>query len=192
MTCISARHCMGLALLFAGAMGTSAFAQSAPVTDVSVAVAAAPHDQTGVATWYGADYDGRPTASGELFDMYRLTAASPTLPLNSVVEVTNTTNGRVVQVVINDRRDPGPGGVIVLSKAAAANLGFVTDGSAQVSIRKVSRQALAAPSAPRPLPRVQAADASMSEHQMFWSSSQFANRAPDSLLVWGPVEIACR
>jgi rare lipoprotein A (peptidoglycan hydrolase) len=198
MTCNAARQSVSLALLFAGAISTSALAQSAPVTDVSVAAiaTAAPRDQVGAATWYGEEFDGRVTASGEMFDMYRLTAASPTLPLNSMVEVTNVKNGRSVLVRITDRRDPGPGGVIVLSKAAAANLAFIREGSAEVRIRQVSRQAFATPAAPSALAqRAPAEDAlaswtdqhafDSSAQQRFWTSSR-------PLLVWAPVQLASR
>jgi rare lipoprotein A len=144
MVCRTARRSIGLALLLAGSLATSARAQSAgvsaTVTDLSVAVAT-PGDQVGHASWYGEDFDGRPTASGELFDMYRLTASSPSLPINSVVEVTNLKNGRVVQVRVNDTRAPAPGGVIMLSKAAALDLGFLKDADAQVRVRVVGRQA---------------------------------------------------
>jgi rare lipoprotein A len=144
MVCRIARHSIGLALLLAGSLTTAAWAQSATVsatvTDLSIAMAA-PGDQVGHAGWYGEDFDGRPTASGELFDMYRLTAASPSLPINSVVEVTNLKNGRVVQVRINDRRSPDAGGVIMLSKAAALDLGFLQDAEAQVRVRVVAQQA---------------------------------------------------
>jgi rare lipoprotein A len=100
-------------------------------------VAAGASGEAGVATWYGEDFDGRVTAAGERFDMYGLTAAHPTLPFGSVVEVTDLENGHKVLVRINDRRAPAQGGVIVLSKAAAANLGFVHAQSAQVSVRLV-------------------------------------------------------
>ena len=73
--------------------------------------------------------------------MYRLTAASPDLPINSVVEVTNLKNGRVVQVRINDRRSADAGAVIMLSKAAALDLGFLQDADAQVRVRMVAQQA---------------------------------------------------
>jgi len=89
----------------------------------------------GMATWYGEDFDGRITADGERFDMFNLTAAHPDLPFGSVVEVTNLANGRKVQVRINDRRAPAPGGLIVLSKAAAVSLGFAQGASAEVELR---------------------------------------------------------
>ena len=94
-------------------------------------------EQSGYATWYGEDFDGRITASGERFDMYGLTAAHSALPFNSVVEVTNLENGRTVDVRITDRPEPGRAGVIVVSKAAAANLGFSRERSAPVRVRVV-------------------------------------------------------
>jgi len=93
-----------------------------------------PTEQVGLANWYGETFDGRTTASGERFDMFRLTAASPTLPLGTLVEVTNLTNGRKVVVRINDRRAPPTGGVIVLSKAAATNLEMVVQARGMVRV----------------------------------------------------------
>ena len=61
------------------------------------------YDETGIASWYGDAFQLRPTASGELFDMYMPSAAHKTLPLQSIVEVTNLENGRRIQVRINDR-----------------------------------------------------------------------------------------
>ncbi len=101
-------------------------------------------DQIGVATWYGEDHDGRVTASGERFDMYGLTAAHAALPFNSVVEVTNMDNGRSVDLRITDRPEPGQGGLIVVSKAAAANLGFSEAHSATVRVRVIGLQQQAA------------------------------------------------
>jgi rare lipoprotein A len=119
----------------------SAHAQSGVtlVSANSLAMMSAPAgDQVGLATWYGEDFDGRVTAAGDRFDMYGLTAAHPSLPLNSTVEVTNLENGRKLTLRVNDRRAPAPGGVIVLSKAAAANLGFVQEQSARVRVRYLS------------------------------------------------------
>ena len=59
--------------------------------------------QVGTASYYGDDFDGKPTASGEDYDMYDMTAAHPTLPLGSYVKVTNLHNGRAVVVKVNDR-----------------------------------------------------------------------------------------
>lgn len=102
------------------------------------------NDEIGLATWYGEDFDGRITASGERFDMYGLTAAYAALPFNSVVEVTDLENGRTVDVRVTDRPAPGKSGLIVVSKAAAASLGFSHSHSAPVRVRLISDQRQAA------------------------------------------------
>ncbi len=88
-----------------------------------------PND-TITASWYGKDHRGKRTTSGEVFDEKKLTAAHASLPLNSVVEVTNLVNGKKVQVKINDRGVEGS--VIDLSLAAAKALGMVRCGLALV------------------------------------------------------------
>lgn len=113
----------------------AAFGTAAPsLSRVSVS------EEVGAATWYGEDFDGRVTASGERFDMYGLTAAHPSLPMQSLVEVTDLENGRKIIVTVNDRRTPPAGGVIVLSKAAAASLGFAPGRGARVRVRCLQRQ----------------------------------------------------
>ena len=94
--------------------------------------------QYGIASWYGAKWQGRPMASGEPFDENALTAAHRTLPLGAKVEVTNLRNGRSVTVRIRDRGPAVAGRVIDLSKAAAARLGFVHRGLTIVEVRVVS------------------------------------------------------
>src|ERR1700677_314002 len=80
--------------------------------------------QIGTASWYGEDFEGKPTASGEDYDMYDMTAAHPTLPLGSYVRVTNLHNGRAVVVKVNDRGPIVPGRIIDLSYGAAQALQF--------------------------------------------------------------------
>ncbi|MDD3145881.1 MAG: septal ring lytic transglycosylase RlpA family protein [Candidatus Riflebacteria bacterium] len=92
--------------------------------------------QTGTASWYGAEYQGRPTASGEPFDKNALTAAHRELAFNTWVEVNNLGNGRRVTVRINDRgpfTDP-ENRIIDLSERAADELGMKTAGLAQVAL----------------------------------------------------------
>ncbi|MFL6693982.1 MAG: septal ring lytic transglycosylase RlpA family protein [Ramlibacter sp.] len=86
----------------------------------------------GKASWYGPNFHGRLTSSGERFDMNELTAAHATLPLGTRVRVRNLANGREVVVRINDRFRRARNRVIDLSKAAAAALGFLGAGEAQV------------------------------------------------------------
>jgi dihydroorotase len=93
--------------------------------------------QRGVASWYGRRFHGQKTASGELYDMYAMTAAHPTLPIPSYVRVTNVANGRSVVVRVNDRGPFHSSRVIDLSYAAAYKLGFIQAGSAQVQLESV-------------------------------------------------------
>jgi rare lipoprotein A len=80
--------------------------------------------QVGTASWYGQDFEGKPTASGEPYDMYDMTAAHLTLPLGSFVKVTNLHNGRSVVVRVNDRGPIVPGRIIDVSYGAAQALQF--------------------------------------------------------------------
>jgi len=93
--------------------------------------------QTGMASWYGDQFQGRRTASGELFDYRKLTAAHPTLPFGAYVEVTRLDNAKKVMVRINDRGPYSGGSIIDLSKAAAQELDMVKDGQAEVTLRVV-------------------------------------------------------
>lgn len=94
-------------------------------------------DETGVASWYGDAFHGRPTATGEIFDMHALTAAHRTLPMSAEVHVHNPANGRSVTVRINDRGPLHRGRMIDLSRAAALALG-VLDGPAVVEMRHLA------------------------------------------------------
>src|ERR1700731_1008119 len=90
--------------------------------------------QVGTASWYGEFFDGKPTASGEDYDMYEMTAAHPTLPLGSYVRVTNLRNGRAVVVKVNDRGPIVPGRIIDLSYGAAQVLNFQNRGLQKVRL----------------------------------------------------------
>ncbi len=96
-----------------------------------------PHRQSGVASWYGRQFQGRPTSIGDRYDMYEMTAAHPTLPLPSYVKVKNLENDRVVVVRVNDRGPFRNGRIIDLSYAAAARLGYAERGTALVSIEVI-------------------------------------------------------
>ena len=84
--------------------------------------------QTGLASWYGHPYHGRIAASGEVYNMNRMTAAHRTLPFDTQVRVTNVNNGKQVEVRINDRGPFVPDRIIDLSYAAAKNLGMIAPG----------------------------------------------------------------
>src|SRR6267143_659962 len=95
--------------------------------------------QIGTASWYGSYFDGKPTASGEAYDMHDLTAAHPTLPLGSYVRVTNLRNGRAVVVKVNDRGPIVQGRIIDLSYGAAEVLKFEDHGLQKVRLDVVKR-----------------------------------------------------
>jgi len=97
------------------------------------------YDEIGIASWYGEQFHNRYTADGEVFDMTLPSAAHTTLPLPSLVEVTNLANGKRLIVRVNDRGPFVDGRVIDLSKEAAAELGFVTAGVTKVRVRYVGR-----------------------------------------------------
>ena len=94
----------------------------------------APKGEIGMASWYGIERQGKPTASGELFDKDRLTAAHRKLPLGTTVRVTNLKNLESTMLKINDRGPGIPGRVIDVSWAAAKQLGFLEAGLARVEI----------------------------------------------------------
>lgn len=91
--------------------------------------------ERGIASWYGNPFHGRRTSSGEVYDMYRMTAAHKQLPLPTYVEVRNLDNGRTTTVKVNDRGPFKDNRVIDLSYAAALKLGVVVKGTAFVEIR---------------------------------------------------------
>ena len=90
--------------------------------------------QVGIASWYGPDFHGRPTASHEVFNMYDMTAAHPTLPLGTWVVVTHLASGRSAVVRVNDRGPFVRGRIIDLSYAAARLLGLIGPGTARVRV----------------------------------------------------------
>lgn len=90
--------------------------------------------ESGVASWYGADYHGTQTANGEIYDMNSMTAAHKTLPFGSTVRVVNKDNGRYVTVRINNRGPFVEGRVIDLSRRAALEIGIFQKGLAPVDL----------------------------------------------------------
>lgn len=93
------------------------------------------YNEVGVASWYGPGFHGNLTANGETYDMYDFTAAHPTLPLPSFVEVTNTATNETVIVRVNDRGPFARGRLIDLSHAAADRIGLIEPGSGEVRVR---------------------------------------------------------
>ena len=107
---------------------------SVPITAVTNHQAKPKPYQIGTASWYGEDFDGKPTASGEPYDMYDMTAAHLTLPLGSYVRVTNLHNGKAVVVRVNDRGPIVAGRIIDLSYGAAVALQFQQKGLQRVRL----------------------------------------------------------
>lgn len=91
-------------------------------------------EEIGIASWYGDDFHGKATANGETYDMRSLTAAHPTLPLPSIVKVTNLENGKTAIVRVNDRGPFAKNRIIDLSQRTAETLGFRHKGTAKVKI----------------------------------------------------------
>jgi rare lipoprotein A len=120
------------------------------------------YNETGIASWYGPGFHGGQTANGERYDQNSLTAAHRTLPLPSIVRVTNLENGRSIKVRINDRGPFSNGRIIDLSRRGADLLGFRQQGTAKVMVevvedesRRLASAAIteeAAVSAPQPAP----------------------------------------
>jgi rare lipoprotein A len=88
----------------------------------------------GKASYYGSQYNGHPTASGETYDMYAMTAAHRDLPFGTPIRVTNLQNGRSVVVRVNDRGPSKPGRIVDVSQAAAEQLGLILNGTADVQV----------------------------------------------------------
>jgi len=133
------------------------------------------YNQVGLASWYGDQFNGRPTATGERFDMHAMTAAHKTLPLPSMVEVTNMANGRTAVLRVNDRGPFVDDRIIDLSRGAAEDLGLLSRGVGEVRVRYLGpaprlgggrlQQASATLARPAPRPVEQA---SLPEPSRFW------------------------
>jgi peptidoglycan lytic transglycosylase len=124
---------------------TSVDVQPAPNRPVQPTVKSTPDlpvklPQTGVASWYGAQHQGKQTASGTNFDQAGLTAAHPTLPFGSKIKVTNLANGKSVVVEITDRGPSAENRIIDLSQAAAKVLDMIDSGTATVRLELASGQ----------------------------------------------------
>lgn len=100
------------------------------------------YDHSGVGSYYAHDFHGRRTANGEVFDMWALSAAHPTLPLPSYVYVTNLENGRTLLLRVNDRGPYVNNRVIDVSRSAARYLGFETRGTGRLRVRYAGRAPL--------------------------------------------------
>ncbi len=96
-----------------------------------------PLKQRGIGSWYGKKFHGQKTASGERYDMYKMTAAHPTMPLPSYARVTNLSNGNQVIVRVNDRGPFHSSRIIDLSYTAAMKLGYVSKGSSELEVERL-------------------------------------------------------
>ena len=103
----------------------------------------AEHALNGTASWYGPGFHGKKTASGEIYDQTKLTAAHKTLPLGTKARVTNLDNGSAVEVEINDRGPFVGGRILDLSRAAAGALGLVKSGTAPVRVELIGESSVA-------------------------------------------------
>ena len=102
--------------------------------------------QRGYASWYGRQFHGNRTSTGEVYDMFAMTAAHPTMPLPSYARVTNLRDGSSVVVRVNDRGPFRDGRVIDLSYAAAVRLGIAAKGTGEVEIQRITHREIAAAS----------------------------------------------
>ena len=112
--------------------------------------AVGPYKGRGIATWYGRRYHGKQTSSGEIYDMYGMSAAHATLPIPSYARVTNLANGKSVVVRVNDRGPFVEGRIIDLSYTAAYRIGVLAGGSAMVEVESIIPDGTAVAAAPRP------------------------------------------
>ncbi|MDR2133743.1 MAG: septal ring lytic transglycosylase RlpA family protein [Treponema sp.] len=110
--------------------------------------------QEGIASWYGTEFDGRPTASGEIFNSALFTAAHPALPFGTVLTITNKHNNKKVTVKVNDRGPFVSARIIDISRAAAGQLDMLVTGTAPVLIESTKPVAMAdpAPAGTKPPP----------------------------------------
>jgi peptidoglycan lytic transglycosylase len=124
----------------------------------------------GIASWYGTKFHGQRTSSGEVYDLYKMTAAHKTLPLPTYARVTNLKNGRSIIVKINDRGPFHPNRIIDLSYAAAAKLGILEYGTGLVEVEAIN------PSAPKK-PMLAASEPVVQEgSSLFLQVGAFSNR----------------
>ncbi len=107
------------------------------------------YDETGIASWYGPNFHGKVTANGELYDMNQVTGAHKTLPMPSLVRVTNLDNGRMIIVRLNDRGPYSRGRILDLSRRGAQLLGYEKIGTAKVRVQILAKESQALAQAAR-------------------------------------------
>lgn len=136
---------LGLAFFLTGCLHHRR--QRATVPGVSGAGAYGRNEMQGLASWYGVPYNGRPTANGEIYNMYAMTAAHRMLPFGTRVRVHDLTDGRTVDVRINDRGPFIPGRIIDLSYAAAEAIDMVGRGADPVRLEILNPELVSGPAA---------------------------------------------
>jgi rare lipoprotein A len=140
--------------------------------------------ERGVASWYGPDFHGGATSSGERYDMYSMTAAHKTLPLPAYVQVTNLQNGRSIVVRVNDRGPFKSNRIIDLSYVAALKLDMVRDGTAMVEVRSVG------PASAAPVSAGQVASRHFYAQAGAFADEDNARRLADKLVSAGFTNVA--
>lgn len=125
-----------LVMLFAACSSTSRYSGSS-VNNSGINTTNILETETGTASFYADEFNGKKTANGEIYDMNELTAAHPKYPFNTIVEVTNLKNSRRVQVRINDRMPNFKNRIIDLSLKAAEKLGMIQDGIQDVKVEVI-------------------------------------------------------
>lgn len=151
-----------LALLFIVGCSHRAAHVSTPLSPARIGTT-----ETGVASWYGFPYHGRRAASGEVYDMQQLTAAHRTLPFQTWVEVTNLSNGKQVDVRINDRGPFAKGRILDLSQAAARDIDMLRAGTARVRLKVIAPPPPVAQPLPPPAPPVDSTPAAIASANCF-------------------------
>jgi len=130
---------MDIAVIMAAAAICSCTAspkyRSGGVSDAASTLYSSKFFQKGIASYYGSDFNGKRTASGEIYDMNGMSAAHRTLPFDTILEVTNLDNDRKILVRVNDRGPFVQGRIIDLSVGAAKELGMFLTGTAEVELR---------------------------------------------------------
>lgn len=144
----------GLALLAMTTMFLAGCGHRRARVNAPIAPARLGSTETGVASWYGVPYHGRRAASGEIYDMQQLTAAHRSLPFQTWVEVTNLSNGKQVDVRINDRGPFVNGRILDLSQAAARDIDMLRAGTTRVRLKVIPPPQLVTQSAAPATPAV--------------------------------------
>ena len=160
MARLPSRQALGsVSVLLIGALfqGCALVGETTPETPTPPArpVPEAPENwtETGIASWYGEPFHGRITASGETYDMDRLTAAHPTLPFGTRILVENLDNGRTVTLRVNDRGPFVKDRILDVSRRAARELEMLGPGTARVRVTVVGTRGSAPPGLHRPVPQ---------------------------------------